>query len=223
MLNLQQKTNLNKTSLQSLDHMIQLRYSERGIQDLYTILPGTTIQSKLETFDVAEQILGTIFSGGGLILSQVSQMTSLEPYIIQNWVKRGFLSPPIAKRYSKNQFCRIVIINMLKETLQLDKITNMLTYINGVLDDESDDVISDTDLYNYYVNLVVLIYQENGDLKYIDEKNLSGTINELLVDYREPYKGVKGKLKKVLKIMFTAHLSSILNVRVNLMLGELDI
>lgn len=189
---------------------------------MYTILPGTTIQSKLDSLDIAERILENIFSGGGLILSQVSQMTNLEPYIIQNWVKRGFLSPPIAKRYSKNQFCRIVIINMLKETLQIDKITSMLTYINGVLDDESDDVISDSNIYNYYVNLIVLMYQENDELKYMDGKRLNAGIDDLLNDYMEPFKGVRNKLKKVLAIMFTAHLSSDLSIKANLMLGELD-
>ena len=41
-----------------------------------------------------------------------------------------------------------------KETLQIEKATKLLSYINGVLSDESDDLIDDFELYNCYVNLV---------------------------------------------------------------------
>ncbi|HML45801.1 MAG TPA: DUF1836 domain-containing protein, partial [Clostridia bacterium] len=71
----------------------------------------------------------------------------LEAYTIQNWVRRGFISPPEHKRYSKRQFCRIALINALKDCMQMDSVTRLLTYINGNLSDESDDLIDDTLLY----------------------------------------------------------------------------
>lgn len=74
------------------------------------------------------------------MLSQVSQLTGLEPHVIQNWVKRGFVSPPERKKYSRRQFCRILFINMLKDVLQLEKICQLLSYVNGALADESDDL-----------------------------------------------------------------------------------
>ena len=104
-------------------------------------LPGTTIEVTLDKKGISNGVLSNIFMTGGLVLSQMSQLTGLEPYIIQNWIKRGFLSPPVRKQYSRRQFCRVVIINMLKESLQLEKIVSLLTYINGQLDDESDDLI----------------------------------------------------------------------------------
>ena len=58
-----------------------------------------------------------MFLAGGIVRSQVSAVTGLESHMIQNWVKRGFLSNPVNKRYSCRQFCRIAIINMLKTTL----------------------------------------------------------------------------------------------------------
>ncbi|MFR8526814.1 MAG: MerR family transcriptional regulator [Flavonifractor plautii] len=30
------------------------------------------------------------------MLSQVASLTGLEPYVIQNWVRRGFVAPPDA-------------------------------------------------------------------------------------------------------------------------------
>lgn len=88
------------------------------------------------------------------MLSQVSQLTGLEPHVIQNWVKRGFVSPPRNKRYSRNQFSRIALINMLKDCLRLDQITRLLSYLNGHLDDESDDIIDESRLYTYITRLV---------------------------------------------------------------------
>ena len=57
-------------------------------------LPGTTVETDLSRNDAAEALLSPLFLAGGLMLSQVSQLTGLEPHVIQNWVKRGFVSPP---------------------------------------------------------------------------------------------------------------------------------
>ena len=186
-------------------------------------LPGTTIQSSLGEANLAKTILDNIFAGGGLVLSQVSQLTNLEPYVIQNWVKRGFLSSPKNKRYSKRQFCRIVIINMLKDTLRLDKITGMLSYINGVLSDESDDAIDDSQLYNYYVNLLVQPNKDGHVVSYIDNEKLCESVKNLLDDYEEPFVGSKKRLQKVLVIMVNAHLSAMLSKKTELLIGELDL
>ena len=62
-------------------------------------LPGTTITAQREEADKTGVLFDSLFLAGGLTLSQVSSITGLEPYAIQNWVKRGFLSAPKAKRY----------------------------------------------------------------------------------------------------------------------------
>lgn len=185
------------------------------------VLPGTTIQTSLDKHDVAMRILNNIFATGGLVLSQVSQLTSLENHVIQNWVKRGFLTSPIGKRYSKNQFCRIVVINMLKETLRLDTVAGMLSYINGVLTDKSDDIIDDSDLYNYYVNLLVEISKLGISNGFVDQKSLNKALSELLTDFKEVYPGAKKRLQKVLAVMSTAHTSAMLRKRAELMAVEL--
>ena len=90
-------------------------------------LPGTTIEIAVSNADGARSFLDNAFVCGGLMMSQVARLTGLEPYMIQNWVKRGFLPPPQKKLYSKRQFCRIAIINMLREGLQIEKITGLLS------------------------------------------------------------------------------------------------
>ena len=102
-------------------------------------LPGTTIAVDWNRPEEAETLLNSLFLAGGLMLSQVASLTGLEPYVIQNWVRRGFVAPPERKRYSRRQFSRIVLINMLKDSMQLDKICALLSYVNGELDDGPDE------------------------------------------------------------------------------------
>ena len=63
-------------------------------------LPGTALAVSMEEMSKAEDRLRAMFLAGGIALSQVSAITGLEPYTVQNWVKRGFLTGPQQKRYS---------------------------------------------------------------------------------------------------------------------------
>ena len=114
-------------------------------------IPGTVLQAD-RTADI-EQQFSAMFLGGGIVLSQVTGITGLEAYTVQNWVKRGFLSPPERKHYSLKQLCRIMNINMLKNVLPMERIVGLLSYINGDLEDESDDIIDDSRLYFMFVRL----------------------------------------------------------------------
>ena len=67
------------------------------------ILPGTVLKAEAEEAGNVEAMFSPMFLAGGMVLSQVSSITGLEPYIIQNWVKRGFLTPPQSKRYTLRQ------------------------------------------------------------------------------------------------------------------------
>lgn len=166
-------------------------------------LPGTTIEVDLGKPDAAEALLSPLFLTGGLMLSQVSQLTGLEPYVIQNWVRRGFVSPPERKKYSRRQFCRIVIINMLKDCLQLDKICSLLSYINGDLEDESDDLIDDSQLYGHIVRLISQVDRT----PFAGQAQLEVWCEAALVDYKEPVPGARARVEKVLQIMLTAWLA----------------
>lgn len=166
--------------------------------------------------DIAKTTLDSIFLGGGLVLSQIGNLTGLELYIIQNWVKRGFLSPPVRKQYSRRQFCRIVIINMLRDTLPLDTVLHLLSYINGALNDESDDLIDDSELYSRYVNLHLAIGERE-----VSEEELEKAIDEAVDGYCEPVDGACDRLRLVLRTMAYAHISGYWKRKAESALGEI--
>ena len=182
-------------------------------------LPGTTIPVDSGQPDAAEAVLAPLFLAGGLMLSQVAQLTGLEPHVIQNWVRRGFVSPPVRKRYSRRQFCRIATINLLKDCLQLDKICRLLSHVNGDLDDESDDLIDDAQLYGYIAALTPRL--EEGALP--TQAELEDWCIQVLQDYQEVVPGARKRVEQVLRIMMTAWFSCVLKYRAETLIAQLDI
>ena len=154
-----------------------------------------------------------MFLAGGLSLSQVTGITGLEPYTVQNWVKRGFLSPPESKRYSLRQLCRIININMLKGVLPMEQICSMLGYINGQLNDESDDIIDDSQLYFMFVGLAARAKELDRDRDALLDQTLAG--------YEERYPGNRERIRKVLQIMLTAYLAARMRQAAETMLENL--
>ena len=162
-------------------------------------IPGTVHTIEASEAERISDIFQSMFLTGDLALRQVADLTGLEPYAIQNWVKRGFLTPPQRKRYNMNQVCRILNINMLRSVLPMETICGMLGYINGHLDDTSDDIIRDTDLYFIFVKLASSVGKV---VQHPDELDL--WLTNALVDYQEPIPGARERVKRVLKIMLTA-------------------
>ncbi len=162
------------------------------------IIPGTVRSIARADAAHMEDILNSMYLAGDLALRQVSELTGLEPYAIQNWVKRGFLSPPRHKRYDRDQLCRILIINMLKGAMPLEQVCKLLTYINGALADTSDDMIPDAELYCIFARLAARIGQVGRP------EETERWLNEALAEYREPVAGARERVKRVLQIMLTA-------------------
>lgn len=179
------------------------------------ILPGTVLQADIEDADRVEALFQPMFLAGGMVLSQVSSVTGLEPYIIQNWVKRGFLTPPQCKRYTLRQLCRILNINMLKGVLPMERICGMLGYINGQLDDDSDDTIDDSQLYFMFVRLA-------AQAKELDRNGAwMAAIDQVLQDYQEPVPGARDRIAKVLRIMLIAYVAARMKDEAETLLTEL--
>ena len=161
-------------------------------------IPGTVLQIQREDAERIEEIFASMFLAGGIVLSQVASVTGLEPYTVQNWVKRGFLSPPENRRYSQKQLCRIIHITMLKSVLSLETICSLLEYINGKLDEEADDIIDDSALYFLFVKLAARAKQLD------DPAAWENALETLLENYQEPVPGARGRIEKALRIMLTA-------------------
>ena len=178
-------------------------------------IPGTTLEGNRADAHRIDGLFQSMFLAGGMVLSQVASITGLEPYTVQNWVKRGFLPPPHNKRYDMEQLCRIININMLKGTLSMEKICGMMTYINGNLADESDDLIDDTQLYFMFVRLAARARDMDSG------KDWQEALEEVLSGYQEPVPGARERIEKVLRIMLTAWISARLRQEAEAMLEQL--
>lgn len=91
-----------------------------------------------------------------MMLSQVVEVAQLvsqndiNSTHIQNWVRRKYLPNPERKKYNREQVANILLINDLRNILPLEKISNLLSYVNESLIETSDDRINPTKLYRYY-------------------------------------------------------------------------
>lgn len=183
------------------------------------ILPGTVLEVNLDRADAADETFSAMFLTGGLVLSQVTQISGLESYIVQNWVRRGFLSPPQQRKYTRRQLSRILTINALKSALSIDQICCLLRYINGTLDDERDDIIDDTQLYDIFLHIARKIQLDGFPVP----SELDQLIDFNLKQYSEPLPGAKERVKKALKIMVIAWRSSQLQETARKLMSELEL
>ena len=166
------------------------------------IIPGTTLEAPRANADRIDRLFQSMFLAGGLTLGQVASVTGLEAHTVHNWVKRGYLPPPRNKRYDMEQVCRIININMLKGALALEQVCGLMTYINGSLSDESDDIIDDTVLYFMFVRLAARA--RNLD----SAEDWNAALHEVMAEYTEPFPGAREKIIQVLRIMLTAWLAN---------------
>lgn len=179
------------------------------------IIPGTTLEARRTEADQIEGLFTSLFLAGGLTLSQVAAVTGLESHTIQNWVKRGFLSPPRGKRYDMEQVCRLLNMNILRGNMPLEQITHLMSYLNGSLADESDDLVDDTRLYFYFVKLASRARYIGGSEAWDD------ALVEITADYHEPVPGAQDKLIRVLKIMLTVWCANMLKNQAEAMIAQL--
>lgn len=178
-------------------------------------IPGTTLVGLRSDADRIDGLFQSLFMAGGLTLSQVSNVTGLEPYTIQNWVKRGFLSSPVGKKYNMEQVCRIININILKGAVALEQIIKLMAYLNGDLTDESDDLVDDTLLFFLFVKLAARARYIGGT------KNWDEALLEVTEEYQEPVPGAREKLIKVLKIMLTIWCANQMKLQADAMFAQL--
>lgn len=109
------------------------------------------------------------------------------------------------------------MINMLRESLQLDCICNLLTYINGRMNDESDDLISDSELYHRYVEMIC---HTGGIVK--NKEYVFEAAQMVAEGYIEPIEGARDRLIKVLQVMAYAHYATVARHAAEEMLSTLD-
>lgn len=179
--------------------------------------PGTTIEVLEFKKGSSKVLFDGIFAAGGITLSQLCAMTGLEPYVVQNWVKRKFVASPVKKLYSKQQFARIVIINMLRETLQIDAICGLINIIGGEIDDTTDDLIGDDELYHIYVDMIA---GKSIDISKSDA--VKSVVKDAVKDFVPSVPGDKKRLEHILQVMLYAYTASKLRDNAKEILAALD-
>ncbi|MCD7890971.1 MAG: DUF1836 domain-containing protein [Ruminococcus sp.] len=179
-------------------------------------IPGTTLKFTEQARDSAFTLITPVLEAtGGLTLSQLSKLTGLEGSTIQNWIKRGWISATHGKKYSEKQVIRILLINMLRGAMKLEDIAKLMRYVNGDVEDTSDDIIADVFLYNILCSIIFTAEDEGS----FESKSLKKLINKAI----EESKGVitdSEKLKKPMYVMIMAYRSSFLKQEMETVLAE---
>ena len=176
----------------------------------YTVNPGLipgTILKKKDFGNVSgiEFLNKIFFVSNGVMLNQLREISGVDGSTLQNWVKRGWIGNTVNKRYSKDQLARILIINMMRSSMMLEKIDYILHYINGNIEDKSDDIISEAELYGYICD----IYDEFTDSGLHKVEDLRAIIDKVTTEkYTEPCEGAKTRLDKALEIILVAYFAS---------------
>lgn len=162
-------------------------------------LPGTVIPQAPGAAGAGmfAQLRPMLEATDGLSLGQVCAITGLEPSTVQNWIKRGFVSHPINKKYRARQLARILLIAALRDCMPLERIGELMTCVNGDTDDEGDDIISEDQLYDY---LCAIVAPQGADPEPAQER-----IRRITAAYRAPDEGARGRLMQALLVMTYAY------------------
>lgn len=168
--------------------------------------PGTTIAMPEATEECLKgSVLAPVFAvTKGLSLSQVRELTGLESTTIQNWVKRGWVQNPRGKRYTEIQVARILIINILRDSLRLERIAQLMGYLNGSVDDRSDDIIPENELYDLLSSMIIRL-DSAGDYSHAAIRRL---VEDDTQTFSGPLPDSLPHLRKALEVMLLAYASS---------------
>lgn len=176
------------------------------INDEY--IPGTILRRDTMGDVTGIDFLNKIFYiSDGIMLTQIREISGIDGSTLQNWTKRGWVENSKMKRYNKDQLAHILIINMLRSCMQLDRIAFLITYINGRVYDRSDDIIRDSLLYDYICRVLDRVTQRGG---VGDETPLRECIEEVTADYDERVSGARRRLNIALEIIVVAYYASII-------------
>ncbi len=180
-----------------------------------SMIPGTILKKKDMGDITGKEFLDKIFFiSDGIMMAQIKSISGIDTSTLQNWVKRGWVGNSKLKRYNKDLVARILIINMLRSCMQLEKIVFLMQYINGKLDDPEDDIISSAELYDYICRIIDRLTA----FEYVPEKQVRVYIDEVIADYEEKTGGARKRLAKALEVIIVAYYASLMKSRSDEML-----
>lgn len=173
--------------------------------------PGTTVEVSHLDAGASRRLFDGVFAAGGITLSQICVISGLEPYVIQNWVKRRFVPPPEGRNYTREHLARVLVISMLKDSLQIERICGLIHAIGGDERDPRDDLTSFEELYHQYVDIL-----SRGEVPITDASAVTALASEAAAGVASPLPGAQKKLAAVFEVMLYAHAAA----RFGAMAGE---
>lgn len=180
-------------------------------------IPGTILNRKQMGDVTGLKFLNKIFYiSDGIMLSQIREISGIDGSTLQNWTKRGWVANSKLKRYDIDQLAHILIINMLRSCMQLDRIAFLIKYINGSVEDRKDDIIRDSELYDYICKILDRIMTDG-----ISESELSNYISCETQNYQETVGGARRRLNIALEIIITAYYAALIKQKADGMLDSL--
>lgn len=175
------------------------------INDNY--IPGTKLlKSQMGGITGLEFLSKVFFISDGVMLNEIREISGIDGSTLQNWTKRGWVANSKLKRYDINQVAHILIINMLRSCMQLDKIASLIQYINGSVDDRSDDIIADSILYDY----ICKILEKLMTYEVCSIGSVQREVNVVTADYVEKLPGSKKRLTNALEVIVIAYYAAII-------------
>ena len=182
------------------------------------LIPGTKLRkSDMGNVTGLEFLSKLFFISEGVMLSQIREVSGIDGSTLQNWTKRGWVANARLKKYNIDQVAHILIINMLRSCIQLDHIALLLHYINGRIDDRSDDIIRDSVLYDYICRILDRLMQHDA----CSTATIKAVIREQIAGYEEDIPGARDRLANALEIIVVAYYAALIKRRSDEMLAEL--
>lgn len=171
------------------------------------LIPGTKLKkSDMDGLTGLAFLKKVFFVSNGVMLTQIRDISGIDSSTLQNWTKRGWVANSRLKRYDMDQVAHILIINMLRSCMRLDRIAYLIQYVNGSVEDRSDDIISDSLLYDYICRtLDRMMGGENLALS-----DVARVIEEITSDYKEPFAGAEERLNRALEVIVVTYYATII-------------
>ena len=96
------------------------------------LIPGTKLnRSEMDGLTGLAFLKKVFFVSEGVMLTQIRDISGIDSSTLQNWTKRGWVANSHLKRYDMDQVAHILIINMLRSCMRLDRIAYLIRYVNG--------------------------------------------------------------------------------------------
>jgi len=183
------------------------------------LIPGTNMNKQQMGNATGMEFLNKIFYiTDGIMLAQIREISGIDGSTLQNWTKRGWVSSAHNKRYNKDQLARILIINMMRDSMQLERIAALLTYVNGRAGDVTDDIIPESELYDYLCRIINILVSDDT---VNDNESLRELIAYTLSNYTERCAGSRQRLQNACEIMIFAYYAALIRQQANDLLSNI--